>query len=82
MLGVTVKSEYGGSELNYLDHIIIMEEMSRASGSIALSYGAHSNLCVNQIHRNANEELKKKYLPKVYIYIYITFLYRSYIVFL
>ncbi|XP_003745033.1 isovaleryl-CoA dehydrogenase, mitochondrial [Galendromus occidentalis] len=64
-LGVTVKSEYGGSELNYLDHIIIMEEMSRASGSIALSYGAHSNLCVNQIHKNGTEEQRRKYLPKL-----------------
>ncbi|OQR78724.1 isovaleryl-CoA dehydrogenase [Tropilaelaps mercedesae] len=65
MIGVTVKSAYGGSELGYLDHIILMEEMSRASGSIALSYGAHSNLCVNQIHRNGNEEQKRKYLPKL-----------------
>lgn len=65
MIGVTVKGEYGGSDLGYLDHIIIMEEMSRVSGGISLSYGAHSNLCVNQIHRNGNEEQKKKYLPKV-----------------
>lgn len=59
------KATMGGSELNYLDHIIILEEMSRASGSIGLSYGAHSNLCVNQIHKNGSEEQRKKYLPKV-----------------
>lgn len=88
--GITVKSEYGGSDGNYLDHVIAMEELSRfdhfdsykwisvidvffcsfvsvrASGSIALSYGAHSNLCINQIHRNGTEEQKTKYLPKVY----------------
>lgn len=65
MIGVTVKGEYGGSDLGYLDHVIIMEEMSRVSGAIALSYGAHSNLCVNQIHRNGNEDQKRKYLPKL-----------------
>ncbi|KAK7862717.1 hypothetical protein R5R35_005992 [Gryllus longicercus] len=65
MLGVTVSSDYGGSNMGYLDHCIIMEELSRAAGGIALSYGAHSNLCVNQIHRNANEEQKNKYLPKL-----------------
>lgn len=64
-LGITAKSEYGGSDGNYLDHVIIMEELSRASGSIALSYGAHSNLCINQIHRNGTEEQKHKYLPKL-----------------
>lgn len=57
--------EYGGLGLHYTEHCIAMEEISRASGSIALSYGAHSNLCVNQIVRNANDELKQKYLPKV-----------------
>lgn len=57
--------EYGGMGLGYLEHAIVMEEISRASGSIGLSYGAHSNLCVNQITRNGNEEQKEKYLPKV-----------------
>lgn len=65
LLGITAKSEYGGSDGSYLDHCIINEEISRASGSISLSYGAHSNLCVNQIHRNGNEEQKHKYLPKL-----------------
>lgn len=65
MLGVTVASDYGGSNMGYLDHVIIMEEVSRASGAIALSYGAHSNLCVNQIHRNGTHEQKQKYLPKL-----------------
>ncbi|XP_017769881.1 PREDICTED: isovaleryl-CoA dehydrogenase, mitochondrial [Nicrophorus vespilloides] len=65
ILGVTVKSEYGGLGGTYLDHVIIMEELSRACSAIALSYGAHSNLCINQIYRNGNEEQKKKYLPKL-----------------
>lgn len=65
LLGITAPSEYGGSEGLYLDHCLIMEEMSRASGAIALSYGAHSNLCVNQIVRHGTEEQKKKYLPKL-----------------
>lgn len=65
LLGITVPAEYGGLGLGYLDHTIAMEELSRASGSVALSYGAHSNLCVNQINRNGNEAQKKKYLPKV-----------------
>ncbi|XP_078040423.1 isovaleryl-CoA dehydrogenase, mitochondrial isoform X2 [Augochlora pura] len=65
LLGITVRPEYGGTGGTYLDHVVIMEEMSRASGSIALSYGAHSNLCVNQIHRNGTEEQKHKYLPKL-----------------
>lgn len=64
-LGITVKEEYGGTGGGYLDHVIIQEELSRACGAIALSYGAHSNLCVNQIHRNGTEEQKQKYLPKV-----------------
>ncbi|XP_023025477.1 isovaleryl-CoA dehydrogenase, mitochondrial isoform X2 [Leptinotarsa decemlineata] len=64
-LGITVNCEYGGTGGTYLDHIIVMEEMSRASGAIGLSYGAHSNLCVNQIHRNGNESQKTKYLPKL-----------------
>lgn len=65
LLGITAPGEYGGSEGSYLDHCLIMEEMSRASAAIALSYGAHSNLCVNQIVRHGNEEQKKKYLPKL-----------------
>jgi len=65
LLGITVEEEYGGSGLGYLEHIIAMEEISRASASIGLSYGAHSNLCVNQLRRNGNEEQKQKYLPKL-----------------
>lgn len=65
LLGATASSKYGGSELGYFEHCLIMEEMSRASGAIALSYGAHSNLCVNQFMRNANDEQKEKYLPKL-----------------
>jgi isovaleryl-CoA dehydrogenase len=63
LLGVTVSETYGGAALGYLAHMIAMEEISRASASIALSYGAHSNLCVNQIHRNGTEAQKRKYLP-------------------
>lgn len=66
-MGITAKPEYGGTGGTYMDHCIIMEEMSRASGGVALSYGAHSNLCINQIHRNGTEEQKLKYLPKVRI---------------
>lgn len=58
-------AEYGGAGLGYLDHCLVMEEISRASGSIALSYGAHSNLCVNQLVRNGNKTQHEKYLPKV-----------------
>ena len=65
LLGVTVEEEYGGSALGYLAHIVAMEEISRASASIGLSYGAHSNLCVNQIRRNGSEAQKKKYLPRL-----------------
>lgn len=65
LLGITVPAEYGGLGLGYLEHTVAMEEISRASGSVALSYGAHSNLCVNQINRNGNDAQKKKYLPKV-----------------
>ncbi|WP_286844843.1 isovaleryl-CoA dehydrogenase [Idiomarina sp. UBA4206] len=65
LLGLTVAEEYGGSGMGYLEHVIAMEEISRASASVGLSYGAHSNLCVNQIHRNGNEEQKQKYLPKL-----------------
>jgi isovaleryl-CoA dehydrogenase len=65
VLGVTVPEEYGGANLGYLAHMIAMEEISRASASVGLSYGAHSNLCVNQIRRNGSEAQKKKYLPKL-----------------
>ena len=63
LLGVTTQSKYGGLELGYFEHTLAMEEISRASGSVALSYGAHSNLCVNQIHRHGTETQKEKYLP-------------------
>jgi isovaleryl-CoA dehydrogenase len=65
ILGVTVDEEYGGAGMGYLEHCVAMEEVSRASASVGLSYGAHSNLCVNQIRRNGNEAQKKKYLPKL-----------------
>ncbi len=65
LLGITISEEYGGADMGYLEHVIAMEELSRASASVALSYGAHSNLCVNQIYRNGTEEQKKKYLPKL-----------------
>lgn len=65
LLGVTVSEEYGGSGMGYLAHAVVMEEISRASASIGLSYGAFSNLCVNQIFRNGNEQQKQKYLPKL-----------------
>ncbi|PRD39406.1 UNVERIFIED_CONTAM: Isovaleryl-CoA dehydrogenase [Trichonephila clavipes] len=65
LLGITVDEKYGGSGLGYLEHVIAMEEISRASASVALSYGAHSNLCVNQIFRNGTEAQKQKYLPKL-----------------
>ena len=65
LLGLTVAEEYGGSGMGYLAHMIAMEEISRAAGGIGLSYGAHSNLCVNQIHRNGSEEQKAKFLPKL-----------------
>jgi isovaleryl-CoA dehydrogenase len=65
VLGVTVPEEYGGANLGYLAHMVAMEEISRASASIGLSYGAHSNLCVNQIRRNGNEAQRRKYLPKL-----------------
>ncbi|WP_114945101.1 isovaleryl-CoA dehydrogenase [Microvirga calopogonii] len=63
--GITVEEEYGGAGLGYLEHVIAMEEISRASASVGLSYGAHSNLCVNQIRRNGNEDQKRRYLPKL-----------------
>ncbi|WP_028878528.1 isovaleryl-CoA dehydrogenase [Terasakiella pusilla] len=65
LLGITVSEEFGGAGMSYLEHIIAMEEISRASASIGLSYGAHSNLCVNQIYRNGNQAQKEKYLPKL-----------------
>ena len=65
LLGITVEESYGGSELGYLAHVIAMEEISRASASVGLSYGAHSNLCVNQLRRWGNDEQKQKYLPKL-----------------
>ena len=65
VLGVTVDEQYGGAGLGYLAHSVVMEEISRGSGSVGLSYGAHSNLCVNQIKLNGNEEQKARYLPKL-----------------
>lgn len=65
LLGITAGVEFGGTGGSYLDHAIINEEISRASGAISLSYGAHSNLCVNQINRNGSEQQKLKYLPKL-----------------
>ena len=65
LLGVTVAEEFGGANMGYLAHVVAMEEISRASASIGLSYGAHSNLCVNQINRNGNAAQKAKYLPKL-----------------
>ncbi len=65
LLGITVGEDYGGSGMGYLEHIIAMQEISRASASVGLSYGAHSNLCVNQIKRNGTHEQKLRYLPKL-----------------
>ena len=65
LLGITVEEEYGGTAMGYLAHIVAMEEVSRASAAVGLSYGAHSNLCVNQIRRNASEAQKRKYLPRL-----------------
>jgi isovaleryl-CoA dehydrogenase len=65
LLGITVDEEYGGTAMGYLAHCIAMEEISRGSASVGLSYGAHSNLCVNQIRRNGSEAQKRKYLPKL-----------------
>ena len=65
LLGITVPEEYGGSGLGYLAHVVAMEEISRGSASVGLSYGAHSNLCVNQINRNGTPEQKAQYLPKL-----------------
>src|SRR5579864_675196 len=63
--GITVEEEYGGAGMGYLQHVVAMEEISRASASVGLSYGAHSNLCVNQIRRNGSEAQKRRYLPKL-----------------
>ena len=63
LLGITVEEEYGGAGMGYLEHVVAMEEISRASASIGLSFGAHSNLCVNQIRRNGNERQKQQYMP-------------------
>ncbi len=65
LLGLTVPGEYGGSEMGYLAHLVAMEEISRASGSVGLSYGAHSNLCVNNLYANGNEDQRQRYLPKL-----------------
>src|SRR5271154_2738483 len=65
LLGITVEEEYGGTNMGYLAHVVAMEEISRASGSVGLSYGAHSNLCVNQIRRNGSAAQKQRYLPKL-----------------
>ena len=65
LLGITVSEEYGGAGLGYLAHTVTMEEISRGSASVGLSYGAHSNLCVNQIFRNGNDDQKRRYLPKL-----------------
>jgi isovaleryl-CoA dehydrogenase len=65
LLGITVEEEYGGASMGYLAHIVAMEEVSRGSAAVGLSYGAHSNLCVNQIRRNGSEAQKRRYLPKL-----------------
>ena len=65
VLGITVEEDYGGAGMGYLEHVVAMEEISRASASVGLSYGAHSNLCVNQIRRNGNEAQKRRYLPRL-----------------
>lgn len=65
VLGVTAEEEYGGAGLGYLEHCVAMEEISRASASVGLSYGAHSNLCVNQIRRNGSADQKRRYLPRL-----------------
>src|SRR5499427_762971 len=65
VLGITVDEEFGGTAMGYLAHVVAMEEISRASASVGLSYGAHSNLCVNQIRRNGTTAQKHRYLPKL-----------------
>ena len=71
LLGITVPDQYGGAEMGYLEHVIAMEEISRGSASVGLAYGAHSNLCVNQIKLNGTEEQKQRYLPKLIAGTYI-----------
>ncbi len=65
LLGITVSEEFGGADMGYLEHVVAMQEISRASASVGLSYGAHSNLCVNQVNRNGKQAQKEKYLPKL-----------------
>ncbi|MBX9810578.1 MAG: acyl-CoA dehydrogenase family protein, partial [Burkholderiales bacterium] len=65
LLGITVEEEFGGSNMGYVAHVVAMEEISRASAAVGLSYGAHSNLCVNQIRRNGNVRQKQRYLPRL-----------------
>lgn len=65
LLGMTVEEQYGGSNLGYLEHVVAMQEISRASASVGLSYGAMSNLCLNQLSKNGSHEQKLKYLPKL-----------------
>src|SRR6188472_2199026 len=65
LLGLTIPEEFGGSAMNYLAHVVAMEEISRASGSVGLSYGAHSNLCVNNLYANGNQAQRDRYLPKL-----------------
>src|SRR3984893_13850048 len=65
LLGITVEEEYGGTGMGYLEHCVAVEEISRGSAAVGLSYGAHSNLCVNQIRRNGNDEQKRRYLPRL-----------------
>src|SRR5688572_24630531 len=65
LLGLTVEEDFGGSGMGYLEHVVAMEEISRASASVGLAYGAHSNLCVNQLRRWGTPEQKAKYLPKL-----------------
>jgi isovaleryl-CoA dehydrogenase len=65
LLGITAAEEYGGAGMGYLAHCVVVEELSRASASVGLSYGAHSNLCVNQIYRNGTAEQKQRFLPKL-----------------
>src|SRR5436190_2208576 len=65
LLGITVEEEFGGAGMGYLAHVVAVEEVSRGSGSVGLSYGAHSNLCVNQIRRHGRDDQKRRYLPKL-----------------
>src|SRR5580698_1899045 len=65
LLGITIPTEYGGTGMGFLAHVVAMEEISRASGSVGLSYGAHSNLCLNNIFHNGNEAQRRKYIPKL-----------------